>query len=60
MMETSDKKVGKIFLVFAGLCIIALPLVVISAFSFQPKEMATAVVSKRRDLTLIRTGKPYS
>jgi len=44
MMETSDKKVGKIFLVFAGLCIIALPLVVISAFSFQPKEMATAIV----------------
>ncbi len=45
MMETSDKKVGKIFLVFAGLCIIALPLVVISAFSFQPKEMETAVIA---------------
>ena len=43
-METSDKKVGKIFLVFAGLCILALPLVVISAFSFQPKEIETAVV----------------
>ncbi len=43
-METSDKKVGKVFLVFAGLCIIALPLVVISAFSFQPKEMETAVI----------------
>jgi len=44
MMETSDKKVGKIFLVFAGLCIIALPLVVISAFSFQPKEIKTAAL----------------
>ena len=44
MMETSDKKVGKIFLVFAGLCIISLPLVVISAFSFQPKEMRATVV----------------
>jgi cytochrome c-type protein NapB len=44
MMETSDKKVGKVFLVFAGLCIIALPLVVISAFSFQPKEMETAAI----------------
>ena len=43
-METSDKKVGKVFLVFAGLCIIALPLVVISAFSFQPKEMETAAI----------------
>ena len=44
MMETSDKKVGKVFLVFAGLCIIALPLVVISAFSFQPKEIETAAI----------------
>ena len=43
-METSDKKVGKVFLVFAGLCIIALPLVVISAFSFQPKEMGNAAI----------------
>jgi len=43
-METSDKKVGKVFLVFAGLCIISLPLVVISAFSFQPKEMETAAI----------------
>ena len=43
-METPDKKVGKVFLVFAGLCIIALPLVVISAFSFQPKEMETAAI----------------
>ena len=47
MMETSDKKVGKIFLVFAGLCIIALPLVVISAFSFQPEGTGTAVVENR-------------
>jgi len=46
-METSDKKVGKLFLVFAGLCIIALPLVVISAFSFQPKEMGTAAIDRQ-------------
>lgn len=44
MMETTEKKVGKVFLGFAGLCIIALPLVVISAFSFQPKESKTSVV----------------
>ena len=44
MMETSEKKVGKTFLAFAGLCVIALPLVVISAFSFQPKEIGTAAV----------------
>lgn len=47
-METSDKKVGKLFLVFAGLCLIALPLVVISAFSFQPEEMETAAIEAPR------------
>ena len=54
-METSDKKVGKVFLVFAGLCIIALPLVVISAFSFQPKEMKTAVLGTQ-DLDFDHNG----
>ena len=48
MMETPDKKVGKIFLVFAGLCMVALPLVVISAFSFKPKEMGTPAVGTQR------------
>jgi cytochrome c-type protein NapB len=48
MMDTSDKKVGKVFLIFAGLCIIALPLVVISAFSFQTGEMGTAVIAEQR------------
>lgn len=49
-METSDKKVGKIFLIFAGLCVIALPLVVISAFSFQPgKETATEIGAQSLD-----------
>ena len=43
-METSDKKMGKIFLVFAGLCVIAIPLVVISAFSFQPGEETAATI----------------
>jgi cytochrome c-type protein NapB len=38
MMEKSDKKVGKLFPVFAGICVIALPFVVLSAFSFEPKE----------------------
>ena len=46
-MDTSDKKVGKVFLVFAGLCIIALPLVVISAFSFQPREMGKEVIESQ-------------
>ena len=48
MMEKPDQKaeqkVGKVFLVFAGICIIALPFVVYSAFSFEPEESASAVV----------------
>ncbi len=54
-METSDKKVGKIFLVFAGLCVIAIPLVVISAFSFQPGE-ETAATIKAQSLDFDQNG----
>jgi cytochrome c-type protein NapB len=38
-MEKSDRKLGKVFLVFAGVCIVALPFIVFSAFSFGPQEM---------------------
>jgi nitrate reductase (cytochrome), electron transfer subunit len=40
----NDQKVGKVFLVFAGLCILALPLVVFTAFSYEPGETAANVV----------------
>ncbi len=43
-MKESDQKVGKIFLVFAGICIIALPFIVFSAFSNVPDETDTAVI----------------
>jgi cytochrome c-type protein NapB len=43
-MEKPKQKVGKVFLVFAGICIVALPLIVFSAFSSEPKEMETAVI----------------
>ena len=46
-MEIPEKKMGKVFLVFAGFCIIILPLVVISAFSFQPEEMETAAIGSQ-------------
>jgi cytochrome c-type protein NapB len=42
-MEEPKQKVGKVFLVFAGICIVALPLIVFSAFSSGPKEMETTV-----------------
>ncbi len=42
--DKRDQKVGKVFLIFAGLCILALPLVVFSALSSEPKEMAAAAI----------------
>jgi cytochrome c-type protein NapB len=44
MMEKSEQKMGKVFLLFAGICIVALPLVVFSAFSFETQQPATAVL----------------
>lgn len=40
----TEPKLGKIFLVFAGLCIVALPFIVLSAFSFEPEEKQTALL----------------
>lgn len=40
-----DRNVGKVFLIFAGICVVALPFVVFSALSFEPKEMDSAVVA---------------
>jgi cytochrome c-type protein NapB len=47
MMDMSDQKIGKVFLVFAGICIMALPFIVLSAFFYEPKEMQAAVVEKQ-------------
>jgi len=49
MMENSEQKVGKVFLVFAGICILALPLVVFSAFSFESKQGETVVITDTGD-----------
>ena len=48
-MENSEQKVGKVFLVFAGICIVALPFVVLSAFSFQSSETPTPVLKTEGD-----------
>ena len=37
--HNGDQKVGKVFLIFAGICIVALPLIVFSAFSSEPQKM---------------------
>jgi len=42
-MENPKQKVGKVFLIFAGLCILALPLIVLTALSSEPEEMEASV-----------------
>jgi cytochrome c-type protein NapB len=55
-MEKSDQKVGKVFLIFAGICILVLPLIVFSAFSSEPKEVETAV-AESQNLDFDNNGK---
>jgi cytochrome c-type protein NapB len=55
-MEKSDRKVGKVFLVFAGICIVALPLIVFSAFSSEPEETATTA-AQSPDMDCDNSGK---
>jgi cytochrome c-type protein NapB len=42
--QSNEPKIGKVFLIFAGLCILALPLVVLAAFSYEKSEPAVALV----------------
>jgi len=43
-METSDRKVGLIFLIFAGLCLLALPFVIFSAMADDPKISEVGII----------------
>ena len=43
-MNKTEYKIGKVFLVFAGICIITIPLVVLLALSFEPEEKKAAVL----------------
>jgi len=43
-MEKPDRKIGRLFIAFACICVIALPFVVISALSYEPEELEGAVV----------------
>ena len=57
-MEKSDRKVGKVFLIFAGICIVALPLIVFSAFSSEPQEIKIAAsVTETRNMDFDNNGK---
>ncbi len=39
-----DKKIGKLFLIFAGICMLALPLVVWAAFAYEKQEESVSVI----------------
>ena len=57
-MEKSDRKVGKVFLIFAGICTVALPLIVFSAFSSEPQEMEMGTtVAESQDMNFDDNGK---
>jgi cytochrome c-type protein NapB len=56
--HNGDQKVGKVFLIFAGICIMALPLIVFSAFSSEPQEMETGTtVAESQDMDFDDNGK---
>ena len=48
-MENSEQKIGKVFLVFAGICILVLPFIVLSAFSFDTKPAERAALKAGGD-----------
>ncbi len=43
--QEADLKIGKVFLVFAGICIIVLPFVVLSAFLSEAPDMKTTLIA---------------
>jgi cytochrome c-type protein NapB len=55
-MEKPKQKVGKVFLVFAGICIVALPFIVLSAMTFEPEETETTVI-ETQSLDFDQNGK---
>ena len=40
----AEQKVGKVFLIFAGICVVILPFIVLAALSYEPREIEAAVV----------------
>ena len=46
-MEKPNQKVGKLFLVFAGICIVALPFIVFAAMSYEMDETRTEVIGSQ-------------
>ncbi len=47
-MEMSDRKPGKLFFAFAGVCVLVLPAIVFWALSYGPEEIEAATVEARQ------------
>jgi hypothetical protein len=47
IMEKPNQKVGKLFLVFAGICMVALPFIVFAGMSYETDETETAVIGSQ-------------
>ena len=43
-MDIPDQKIGKLFLTFAGICVIALPIIVLAALSGESEEVETGII----------------
>ena len=54
--HTGDQKVGKVFLIFAGICIVTLPLIVFLALSSEPEAMEP-VAAETQDMDFDESGK---
>ena len=46
-MEKPKQKVGKVLLVFAGICVVALPFIVLAAMSYEPEETETTIIESQ-------------
>jgi nitrate reductase (cytochrome), electron transfer subunit len=55
-MDTLKKKIGKVYLVFAGLCILALPFIVLFAFSSAPRTVSAEQTIEKADLNFDHQG----
>ena len=47
--QNSDRRIGKVFLIFASICAVVLPIIVLAAFNYEPQETTTAVIATQGD-----------
>jgi nitrate reductase (cytochrome), electron transfer subunit len=58
-MEKSNQRVGKVFLVFAVICVLVLPLVIFSAFSYGPSGEGNSELTETRTMDFDYNGNKH-